>query len=282
MDDLVSTEWLDAQRGAPDLVLLDATFHALEPERDAAAEFAAGHIPGARHLDLKTLCDPDDPLPSMLPPAELFADRMRALGIGPESGVVLYDAAAHHTAARAWWVMRHFGLRRIALLDGGFAKWRAEGRPIETGTSAPAPAAPPLALSDDPATLRTKQQMVANLTTRRETVIDARSPTRFTGEEGDPRAGVAPGHIPGSYNVRYSALFAADGTWLREAALRNAFRAAGVDLARPLVMTCGSGTTAAVLAFGAHLLGRDDVALYDGSWSEWGADPDTPKATGPA
>ena len=282
MDDLVTTDWLDAAIGAPDLVVLDATYHALEPARDAAAEFAAGHIPGARHLDLKTLADSDDPLPSMLPPAALFAGRMAALGVGADTRVVLYDHAAHHTAARAWWVMRHFGLRNVALLDGGFALWSAEGRPIERGVGTAAPAGRPPVARADPATVRDKAQMLALLASSAEQIVDARSPSRFTGEESDPRAGVAPGHIPGSRNLRYSALFRTDGTWLRGEALSAAFEAAGVDLERPLAMTCGSGITAAVLAFGAHLLGKADVALYDGSWSEWGADPATPKAIGPA
>jgi thiosulfate/3-mercaptopyruvate sulfurtransferase len=282
MQDLVSTERLARELGTPDLVVLDATYHALDPARDAVAEFAAGHIPGARHLDLKTLADPDDPLPSMLPPLSLFAERMRALGVGADSRVVVYDAAAHHTAARAWWVMRHFGLRRMALLDGGFAKWRAEGRPIETGASAPVERGGALDLQVDRAIVRNKAQMLANLAQPSEQMVDARSPARFTGEEADPRAGVAPGHIPGSCNLRYDRLFAPDGIWLRGHALRAVFEDAGVDLDRPLVTTCGSGITAAVLAFGAHLLGKTDVALYDGSWSEWGADSATPKSVGAA
>ena len=282
MDDLVSTGWLDAQRGARDLLVLDATYHPLEPDRDARAEFEAGHIPGAHHLDLKTLSDPGSALPSMAPSAGAFAARLRQIGVAEATRVVLYDDAPHHTAARAWWLFRRFGFIRVALLDGGLARWRADGRPIETGADRPAPATQAMRLAPDDSWLRGKPGVAALLPENAAMLVDARSPARFEGREGDPRPGVAPGHIPGSRNLRYDRLFDADGLWKRGDALAGAFAEAGVDLARPIVTTCGSGITAAVVAFGAHLAGARGIALYDGSWSEWGADPAALKAIGPA
>lgn len=279
MDILVSTSWLAAHIDDPDLRVIDATYFALEPDRDARAAYAAGHLPGARFLDLETLCDPDDPLPGMLPGAGAFARRMDALGVRSGDRVVLYDQAPHHTAARAWWMFRLFGITQVALLDGDIAKWRREGRPIATGDDAGASASGFVARKDA-AAVRTLDQVRANLATGAEQLLDARSAARFRGDEPDPRPGVAPGHIPGSRNLVYSQLFEADGTWKQGDALRAAYEGAGIDLARPIVTTCGSGVTAAILLFGLALLGKRDVALYDGSWSEWGADPAVPKATG--
>ena len=278
MDLLVSTDQLAAELGTPGLHLLDATYYALEPERDARADFAAGHIPGARFLDLESLCDPDDPLPGMAPGGEAFAGRLAALGVAPGDRVVLYDQAPHHTAARAWWLFRLFGMEHVALLDGGLARWRREHRALADGADAGEHGGA-ARLVRDPVRVRTLDQMRANLGGGAEQVLDARSPARFSGAEADPRAGVAPGHIPGSRNLRYSALLAEDGTWLRGEALQAAFAGAGIDLDCPIVTTCGSGVTAAVLLFGLALLGKEG-ALYDGSWSEWGADPETPKALG--
>lgn len=280
MDILVSTEWLADRLGHTGLCVVDASYFALDPARDAKAHYEAGHIPGAIHLDLATLKDSGNPIPFMLPPAKKFADRMQALGIGDGDSIVLYDDTPHRTAARAWWMFRTFGAREVAILDGGLAKWKAEGRPLET----PKPALQQslFTASLDPDAARTLQQMTANLLSAAEQVLDARSAVRFTGEEADPRPEVAAGHIPGSRNLPYTQLFNADGTWKRGEALTAAFEAAGIDLARPLITTCGSGVTAAVLLFGAALLGKTDVALYDGSWSEWGVDPSTPKAVGPA
>ncbi len=277
MDTLVTPDWLAAEIGAPDLRIVDATYFALEPDRDARAAYLAGHIPGAVFLDLETLADPETDLPGMVPPADLIAARLSALGISNDDRIILYDQAPHHTAMRAWWLLRLFGARRIAVLDGGLMGWTGSARPIETGEGDP-PEPGRFAATIDPATLRTLDQV---LTTDAQ-LVDARGAKRFTGEEADPRPGVAPGHIPGSRNLPYGALIGPDRRLKDAAALRAAFEDAGVDLDRPVVTTCGSGVTAAILLFALHRIGKADVALYDGSWSEWGADPAMPKAIGPA
>lgn len=279
MDPLVATAWLADALGARDLKVIDATMVAADGGRDARADYLAGHIPTARFLDLASLRDTASPLPNMLPPMERTVGRLRALGIGDGDRIVLYDDSPWRTAARAWFVLRALGLSRLAILDGGLAKWRAEGRPLEAGE----PEIRPRHLTADPATpaVRDLAAMRANLSSHAEQVVDARSAARFTGAEADPHAGTAPGHIPGALSLPYTRLFAADGTWLRGDALAAAFTDAGIDLDRPVVATCGSGVTAAAVLFGLHLLGRDG-ALYDGSWSEWGADPATPKAMGDA
>lgn len=282
MDSLVSTEWLAAALDQRDLRVADATLHANfpgDPPRDARTEFEQAHIPGAVFLDLAAFADAASPLPSMLPGAAPFASRMAKLGLGDGLRIVLYDDAPHRTAARAWTMLRAFGFTGVAILDGGLAKWRAEDRPVASGPAAPLPRhATPRTEGHGIVDRAAVAQAIAGGAAQ---VIDARSPARFTGAEPDPRAEVAPGHIPGSLNLPYTQLFATDGTWKRGDALAAAFAGAGVDLDRPMLMTCGSGITASVLAFGAHLLGRE-AAVYDGSWSEWGADPSSPKATGTA
>mgnify|MGYP001546981322 CR=1 FL=1 len=280
MDSLVSTEWLARRLGEAGLVVLDASAHLPDARRDPRAEFLAAHIPGARFLDLPTLTDPDSPVPSAVPTGAQFAERMRALGVNDGDRLVIYDDSAVKTAARAWFIARLRGAKEVEILDGGLAKWRAEGRATESGN-------PPVARGGFGAarglgTVRFKAEILANLGSPREQLVDARGRARFSGEEADFRPNIASGHIPGSRNLPYNLLFAHDGTFCSKKDLERAFEQAGVDLARPVVTTCGGGVTAAVLLFALHLLGKDDVALYDGSWSEWGADPATPKETGAA
>ncbi len=276
MDALVSTEWLANELGASDLRIVDATY---AEGRDAAAEFEAAHIPGAVFLNLAELRDTDSDLPNTLPSADKFASRMQTLGLGDGSRIVLYDSSPWHTSARAWWMLRLFGAHNVAILDGGLAKWQAEGREIASGKETLRHRH--FTAWADLSGVRDLDQMKANVASGAEQMLDARSAARFTGEESDPRPSIAAGHIPGSKNLPYGAVFNADGTWKTGDALKAAFERAGIDLSKPLVTTCGSGITASVLAFGAHLLGNE-AALYDGSWSEWGGDPETPKATGAA
>jgi thiosulfate/3-mercaptopyruvate sulfurtransferase len=277
MDTLVPTDWLDAELGAADLCILDATWFLPAAGRDARAEYEAGHIAGAAFVDIDAVSDPDSPFPHMLPPAHLMASRMQALGVRDGARIVVYDNSPLHTGARVWWMLRAFGARRVALLDGGLAKWTAEGRPLERGAA-------PLRRGHftpvlEPDRVAGKAE-VASLIGASTEIVDARSAARFAGAEAEPRPRLAAGHMPGAKNLPQGLLFNSDNSWKRGDALRAEFERAGVDLERPMVTTCGSGVTAAVLLFGAHLLGKDDVRLYDGSWSEWGADADLPKETG--
>jgi thiosulfate/3-mercaptopyruvate sulfurtransferase len=279
MDALVSTDWLAREMGASDLRIVDATLFL--DSRDAAAEYEAEHIPGAVFMDLANLADATSEYPMMLPKAEKFASRMQSLGLGDGSRVVLYDNSPFKTAARAWWMLSVvFGAHGVAILDGGLAKWKAEGRELESGKVTLRHRHFTVWRDDKP--VRTLEQMLANLTSKVEQVVDARGQARFEGREAEPRLGVNPGHIPGSFNLPYDQMFNPDGTWKRGEELKAAFTSAGVDLDKPITATCGSGITAATLVFGAHLIGKKDVALYDGSWSEWGAQKETPKAIGAA
>jgi len=279
MDSLVTTAWLAEHLDDPDLRILDASFFLPQHDRDASAEYAAEHIPGAVFLDLAYFADAESNLPSMVPSAEFAGQRLGELGVARDTRVVVYDDSPLHSAARGWWLLRLFGAREVAILDGGLRKWRAEGRPVALGIDTPEPrtfdAAP------DASMVRDMAAMTANLDSGAEQVADARSPARFAGAEPEHRPNTEAGHIPGSRNVPYATLFNPDGTWKRGDTLARAFTDQGIDLDRPLVTTCGSGITAAVLVFGAHLLGHD-AALYDGSWAEWGATPAAPKATGVA
>ncbi|UYY76158.1 sulfurtransferase [Sphingomonas sp. R1] len=275
MDGLLSTETLAGMLGAEDLLVLDATYTSTIPgaaKQDPRAEFEAGHIPGARLLDLDTLVDAGNPLPSMLPKRPLFEERMAQLGVTADTRIVLYDNSPHHTACRAWWVLRMFGVN-AAILDGSIGHWRAEGRPVQAG--------PHLAAATDftagapAARLRTLDDM----RTTTEQIVDARSAARFTGEEADPRPECAAGHMPGAKNIPYGRFFEADGHWKSPEAIRAVFDTAGLNLAAPMVATCGSGITASVIVFAGHLIGHE-IALYDGSWTEWGAHADTAKVLG--
>lgn len=282
MDDLVTVEWLSKRLENPGVVVLDATYLPFEPERDAATEYRSGHIPGARFLDLATLADTRDPRPAMAPTLDQFRDRMAALGVRREDRIILYDDSPHRTSARAWWLFRLFGADRLAILDGGAQAWREAGLPLAQGhgVAAAMPVQRTGFTARDERLIRGIEAVRALVDAPVEQLVDARGAARFTGAEADPRAGVAAGHIPGSINLPYSRLFEANGRWKHGEQLAELFESAGIDPKRPLVFTCGSGITAAGLFFAAHMAGRDDVALYDGSWSEWGADPSTPKATG--
>ena len=277
----VSTDWLADELGKPDLVILDASLFLPGTPRDPQAEFAEAHIPGAAFMDLPSLNDPDDPTPGMLPPDAMMTQRMQALGVNADSRIIVYDNSPTHSAARGWWMMRVYGLgASAAILDGGLPKWRAEGRPVESGLPTIAPGNAVARL--DRTQVRTKADLRANLESGRAQVIDARGAGRFTGEEAEPRPGMASGHIPGSRNLPSSELFLPDNRMKQGDALRQAFADAGTDFDRPIITSCGSGVTAAILIAGLESLGKHDVSLYDGSWSEWGFDPATPKANGPA
>jgi thiosulfate/3-mercaptopyruvate sulfurtransferase len=280
MDDLVSTAWLAERLDEPGLVVIDASAHLPDAERDARAEFEAGHIPGARFLGLDSFKDFASPVPAALPTAEQFAARMAEIGVRDGARLVIYDDSAAKTSARAWVICRLHGFDQVAILDGGLGKWRAERRRLERGATAVN--AGTVTAGAGPMKVRTKADVLANVISAEEQLLDARGAGRFTGAEPEPRPGMASGHIPGSLNLPFGRMLKPDGTFRDEAGLRAAFIEAGIDLERPVVTTCGSGVTAAVLLFALHLLGKHDVALYDGSWSEWGADPATPKASGAA
>jgi thiosulfate/3-mercaptopyruvate sulfurtransferase len=274
VDALVSTDWLARHLGDADLRVVDGSWHMPQAKRDARAEYREAHIPGAVFFDIDEIADHGTSLPHMLPSARQFAEAVGALGIGAGDRVVVYDTRGVVSAARVWWTFRAFGHDRVAVLDGGLPKWRAEARPVESGVAAPAPRSFPAVLS--PGLVRDLPAMRANLESRREQVLDARSRGRYVGTEPEPRPGLRGGHIPGSLNLPYETLYRPDGTLRPPDELRRAFEGARVDLARPIVTTCGSGVTASVLALALFVLGRGDVPIYDGSWSEWGARADTP------
>ena len=277
MDPIVTTEWLAKHVSDPDVRVVDGTWHMPQLKRDPRAEFEAAHVPGAAFFDIDAIADHTTTLPHMLPTAEQFGAAVGALGIGHGDRVVVYDVRGVVSAARVWWTFRAFGHDAVAVLDGGLRKWRAEGRPVDSGVGRPAPRA--FTARARPELIRDVEAMRANIATRAAQVLDARSAGRFAGTEPEPRAGLRGGHIPGSLNLPYETLYSPDGTLKPPDELRRAVTAAGVDLGRPVVTTCGSGVTASVLALALYLIGRRDVAVYDGSWSEWGSRFDTPVET---
>ena len=278
---LVSTDWLAEHLDAPDLRIVDASYYLPAEGLDARQEFELHHLPRAVFFDIDEIADETSELPHMVPSPEKFSSRVRKLGLGDGVRIVVYDQRGIFSAPRVWWTFRYFGHRDVAVLDGGLPKWLAEGRPIEDG---------PARTSERHFTARVdnfirrdKEQLLANLGSGREQVLDARASGRFSGEEAELWPGRRAGHIPGSLNLPFPELIDPESQTLRSPeALKQAFEAAGVDLKRPVVTSCGSGVTAAILSLALELIGHRDVALYDGSWAEWGLEGDTPVETGPA
>ncbi len=275
-DPLVSTDWLADHLDAPDIRIVDCTWFMPAEGRDARAEYEAAHIPRAVFFAIDEIADTDSPLPHMLPSPAKFSSRVRRLGLGDGLKIVTYDNNTFYASARVWWMFRAMGHEDVVVLDGGLAKWRAEGRPLDD--LPPRPSERHFTPRANSLLLRDLEQMRANLTSRREQVVDTRSAARFTGSVAEPRPGLKAGHIPGAFNVPASDLLAADGTLKDAQALTALFAAAGVNLEKPITTSCGSGVSAAVASLALARLGRLDVALYDGSWTEWGSQPDTPVA----
>jgi len=278
-DPLVSTEWLAAHLGEPDLKVVDATFYLPHLKRDARAEFEQAHLPGAVFFDIETISDHSNPLPHMLPSPKAFAAAVGALGIGTGDRVVAYGGRGLIASARVWWTFRVFGHDRVAVLDGGFGKWVKERRPVETGALSPGTPGD-FEARLDPGAVRDLAQVRANLESRREQLVDMRPAGRFAGREPEPRPGIRGGHVPGSLSLPYAELVSGDGTLLPPDRLKARLEKAGLDLARPVVATCGSGTSACALILALETLGLHAHALYDGAWTEWGGREDTSVETG--
>ena len=277
---LVSTDWLAAHLKDPDLRILDASWYMPDAGRNAKAEYATVHIPGARFFDIDEITDHRSTLPHMAPPSEKFISRMRAMGVGDGHQVVIYDGAGLFSSPRVWWTFRLMGKTDVAVLDGGLPKWRAEGREIED--------MPPI-VKDRHMTTSRQNQLVKDVTQvahaaklGEAVIVDARSAARFAGDAPEPRPGLRSGHIPGARNVPYTTLMNPDGTMKPALELTQVFKTAGVDLAKPIITSCGSGVTAAILSLALERIGHKNHALYDGSWAEWGMYDDLAVEKGPA
>jgi thiosulfate/3-mercaptopyruvate sulfurtransferase len=279
-DPLVSTAWLADHLDAPDVRIIDASWFLAGVDRDPHREYGLCHIPGAIFFDIDEICDEASPLPHMLPPPVKFASRMRRLGVGDGARLVIYDSQGLFSAPRVWWTFRAMGHEDVVVLDGGLPKWISEGRPVEDGLPPPRERHFTVRYTND--LVRDLGQVRRALDGRREQLVDARPAARFTGDAPEPRPGLRGGHMPGARNVPGASVIAPDGVMKPAAALAEVFRSAGVDLDRPVVTTCGSGITAALLALALARLGKDRTPVYDGSWAEWGGLADTAVVTGPA
>jgi thiosulfate/3-mercaptopyruvate sulfurtransferase len=281
MNDLfVSPDWLRDHLGSPMVKVVDGSWYLPTQGRDARGEFRAGHIPGAVFFDIDAVSDRSTDLPHMLPTPEAFAEAAGALGLTDQDTIVVYDGVGLFSAPRVWWTLRTFGARDVRILAGGLPAWVGAGLPLESGDPHPEPAR--FCATGSARAVCDMAEVTAMLRSRDASLVDARAPARFRGEAPEPRPGIPSGHMPGARNLPFDALIGPGGKLLDPDALRAEFRKAGVDLDRPVVASCGSGVTAAVLVLALKSLGKEDVALYDGSWAEWASHPANPIATGPA